>query len=276
MHKLAELCVKRPVFATMLIVSLTVMGAYSFFGLGVDYFPNIDIPTVAVTVTNPGASAEQIESEITKKVEGAVNTISGISELRSTSSEGQSTVIVTFLLEKDGDVAAQEVRDKVNLLAGQLPETARAPIILKADPGAQPVMQIAVAGSRPLREVTRFAEKEVKEKRESVSGVGQVSRVGGTMETPSRVWISLSDRDSRYMEAISGVMSYLYGPKVSPTRSEFQSIITLTAIIRDSSVCVCIVRAQIRRDHVWHYLNFRGRTFCNHAPVVEHCHAIRD
>ncbi len=70
MHKLAELCVKRPVFATMLIVSLTVMGAYSFFGLGVDYFPNIDIPTVAVTVTNPGASAEQIESEIIKKLEG--------------------------------------------------------------------------------------------------------------------------------------------------------------------------------------------------------------
>ncbi|MEQ1897321.1 MAG: efflux RND transporter permease subunit [Vicinamibacterales bacterium] len=180
MHKLAELCVKRPVFATMLIVSLTVMGVYSFFGLGVDFFPNIDIPTVAVTVTNPGASAEQIESEITKKVEGAVNTISGISELRSTSSEGQSTVIVTFVLEKDGDVAAQEVRDKVNLLAGQLPETARAPIILKADPGAQPVMQIAVAGSRPLREVTRFAEKEVKERLESVSGVGQISMVGGS------------------------------------------------------------------------------------------------
>jgi HAE1 family hydrophobic/amphiphilic exporter-1 len=179
MHKLAELCVKRPVFATMLIVSLTVMGIYSFFGLGVDFFPNIDIPTVAVTVINPGASAEQIETEITKKVEGAVNTISGISELRSTSSEGQSTVIVTFLLDKDVDVAAQEVRDRVNLLAGQLPETSKAPIILKADLGAQPVLQIAVAGSRPLRDVTRFAEREVKERLESVSGVGQVTMVGG-------------------------------------------------------------------------------------------------
>jgi HAE1 family hydrophobic/amphiphilic exporter-1 len=180
MHKLAELCVRRPVFATMLIVSLTVMGIYSYIGLGVDYFPNIDIPTVAVTVNNPGASAEQIETEITKKVEGAVNTISGISELRSTSSEGQSMVIVTFVLEKNGDVAAQEVRDKVNLLAGQLPETAKAPIILKADPGATPVMQITVAGSRPLREVTRFAEKAVKERLESINGVGQVSMVGDT------------------------------------------------------------------------------------------------
>ncbi len=180
MHKLAELCVRRPVFATMLIVSLTVMGLYSYIGLGVDYFPNIDIPTVAITVNNPGASAEQIETEITKKVEGAVNTISGISELRSTSSEGASMVIVTFVLEKNGDVAAQEVRDKVNLLAGQLPETAKAPIILKADPGATPVMQITVAGTRPLREVTRFAEKQVKERLESISGVGQVSMVGDT------------------------------------------------------------------------------------------------
>lgn len=180
MHKLAELCVRRPVFATMLIVSLTVMGIYSYIGLGVDYFPNIDIPTVAITVNNPGASAEQIETEITKKVEGAVNTISGISELRSTSSEGSSMVIVTFVLEKNGDVAAQEVRDKVNLLAGQLPETAKAPIILKADPGATPVMQLTVAGNRPLREVTRFAEKNVKERLESINGVGQVSMVGDT------------------------------------------------------------------------------------------------
>jgi len=180
MHKLAELCVRRPVFATMLVLSLTVMGIYSFFGLGVDFFPNVDIPTVAITVANPGASAEQIETEITKKVEGAVNTISGISELRSTSSEGSSLVLVTFLLEKDGDVAAQEVRDKVNLLAGQLPESAKAPVILKADPGATPVLQLAVAGSRPLRDVTRFADKEVKERLESVSGVGQVTLVGGS------------------------------------------------------------------------------------------------
>jgi HAE1 family hydrophobic/amphiphilic exporter-1 len=178
MHKLAELCVRRPVFATMLIVSLTVMGIYSYIGLGVDYFPNVDIPTVAITVNNPGASAEQIETEITKKVEGAVNTISGINELRSTSSEGQSMVIVTFVLEKDGDVAAQEVRDKVNLLAGQLPESAKAPIILKADPGATPVMQLTVAGTRSLRDVTRFAEKDVKERLESISGVGQVSLAG--------------------------------------------------------------------------------------------------
>src|SRR5687767_1442926 len=98
MHKLAELCVRRPVFATMLILALTVVGIYSYFGLGVDLFPAVDLPTVAITVQNPGASAEQIETEITKQVEGSVNTISGIDELRSTSSEGFSQVTVSFLL----------------------------------------------------------------------------------------------------------------------------------------------------------------------------------
>ena len=179
MHKLAELCVRRPVFATMLIVSITVVGIYSFLGLGVDFFPNIDVPTVSVSVSNPGASAEQVETEITKLIEGSVNTISGIDELHSTSSEGASQVVLQFLLEKDGDVAAQEVRDKVNLVIGQLPLTARPPVIQKADPGASPVLQIAVAGSRPIREITEFADKEIKQQIESINGVGQVRIVGG-------------------------------------------------------------------------------------------------
>ena len=111
----------------VLVLSLTVVGAFAFFGLGVDLLPNIDIPTVSVSVSNPGSSPEQIETEITKKLEGALNTISGIDELRSTSVEGRSQVTVTFLLEKDGDVAAQEVRDKVNLVIATLPEAASHP-----------------------------------------------------------------------------------------------------------------------------------------------------
>ena len=86
MQKLAELCIRRPVFATMLVLSLTVIGIFSFFSLGVDLLPKVDLPTVAISLPNPGASAEQIETEITKRVEDAVNTISGIDELRSTSS----------------------------------------------------------------------------------------------------------------------------------------------------------------------------------------------
>jgi len=179
MHKLAELCVRRPVFATMLVLSLTVVGAYAFFGLGVDLLPNIDIPTVSVSVANPGSSPEQVETEITKKLEGALNTISGIDELRSTSVEGRSQVTVTFLLEKDGDVAAQEVRDKVNLVIPTLPEAALAPVVQKFDPDAAPVLQLVVSSPRPLQELTQLADKLIKQPLESVSGVGQIQIVGG-------------------------------------------------------------------------------------------------
>ena len=129
MHKLAELCVRRPVFATMLVLSLTVVGAYAFFGLGVDLLPNIDIPTITVTTRLPGAAPEQVESEITDKVEEAVNTISGIDQLSSNSAEGISQVVVSFLLEKDADIAAQEVRDRVNRILPLLPRTITQPTI---------------------------------------------------------------------------------------------------------------------------------------------------
>src|ERR1700691_2021186 len=116
MHGLAQLCIRRPVFATMLILSLVVVGVFSYFSLGVDLFPKIDIPTVDIGVSDPGASPEEVETEITKKIEDSINTISQVDEVRSTSSEGQSLVIITFELSKNGDVAVQEVQNKVNLI----------------------------------------------------------------------------------------------------------------------------------------------------------------
>ena len=113
MQWLASLCIRRPVFASVLILSISVVGLFSFTQLGVDQFPKVDFPTVVITTVQPGAAPEQVETEVTDKVEEAVNTISGIDELRSTSSEGVSLVVVSFVLEKDGDVAAQEVRDKI-------------------------------------------------------------------------------------------------------------------------------------------------------------------
>jgi HAE1 family hydrophobic/amphiphilic exporter-1 len=163
----------------MLILSLTVVGVFSFFSLGVDLFPKIDLPTITVTVINPGASPQEIETEITDKVESAVNTISGIDELRSTSVEGVSQVFITFLLEKNADVAAQEVRDKVNLIVNELPETAETPTVQKLDTDAAPVLRIAVSSSRSLREVTDIADKQIKKRVESINGVGNVEIVGG-------------------------------------------------------------------------------------------------
>src|SRR5918999_3974436 len=179
MQKLAEICVRRPVFATILILSLTVVGAFSFMTLGVDLFPKIDLPTITVTVVNPGASPREVETEITDKVESAVNTISGIDELRSTSVEGVSQVFITFLLDKNAETAANEVRDKVNLITGDLPETAEQPIIQKLDTDAAPVLRIAVSAPRSLRDVTDIADKQIKERIESINGVGQVQIVGG-------------------------------------------------------------------------------------------------
>ncbi|MFL6208242.1 MAG: efflux RND transporter permease subunit [Pyrinomonadaceae bacterium] len=179
MQKLAEICVRRPVFATMLILSLTVVGIFSFFSLGVDLFPKIDLPTITVTVINPGASPQEVETEITEKVESAVNTISGIDELRSTSVEGVSQVFITFLLEKNADIAAQEVRDKVNLIVNDLPETAEIPTVQKLDTDAAPVLRIAVSSPRSLREVTDIADKQIKKRIESINGVGNVEILGG-------------------------------------------------------------------------------------------------
>ncbi len=188
MQKLAEICVRRPVFATMLILSLTVVGAFSFFSLGVDLFPKIDLPTITVTVVNPGSSPREVETELTDKIESAVNTISGIDELRSTSVEGVSQVFITFILEKNADVAAQEVRDKVNLILGDLPETAEAPIIQKLDTDAAPVLRIAVSAQKSLREVTDIADKQIKKRIESINGVGNVEIVGGaTREIQVRI-----------------------------------------------------------------------------------------
>jgi len=188
MQKLAEICVRRPVFATMLILSLTVVGLFSYKSLGVDLFPKIDLPTITVTVVNPGASPQEIETEITDKVEGAVNTISGIDELRSTSVEGVSQVFITFLLEKNPDIAAQEVRNKVDLIVNDLPVTAEQPIVQKLDTDAAPVLRIAVSAPRSPREVTDVADKKIKQQIESISGVGEVTIIGGrTREI--QIWV---------------------------------------------------------------------------------------
>src|SRR6478672_6932024 len=188
MQWLAEVCVKRPVFATMLIMSLVVIGAFSFFSLGVDLFPKIDFPTITVTVTNLGSSPQEMETEVTDKIEEAVNTISGIDELRSTSIEGISQVFVQFVLEKDVNVAAQEVENRVQTVIPHLPETAKQPTVQKLDTDAAPVLRISISAPTSLRDVTEVAKHKVKERIESVNGVGQITIIGGR-ERQINVWV---------------------------------------------------------------------------------------
>jgi len=207
MHKLAALCVRRPVFATMLILALVVVGGFSYFSLGVDLTPKVDIPTVSIIVVNPGATAEEIETDITKRIEDAVNTISDLDEVRSTSVQGLSTVIVSFTLEKNGDVGAQEVRDKVASTVADLPETAEAPVIQKFDTDAQPILQLVVSSTRPLREVTEIADKQIKQRLENVKGVGEIRLVGG-LKREIRVWVD-PERMRAYGLSITDVANAL-------------------------------------------------------------------
>jgi len=179
MHKLAELCVKRPVFATVIVLSLVVVGWFAYQQLGVDRFPKVDFPTIVISTRLVGAAPEEIETDITDKIEEAVNTISGIDQLQSVSSEGTSLVTVSFVLEKDADVAAQEVRDRVNTILRDLPKDADPPIIQKFDPDSVPVLAIALSGPAPIRDVTEFADKKLRRRLESIDGVGQVLIVGG-------------------------------------------------------------------------------------------------
>ena len=174
-----DLCIRRPIFTVMLVSAPIVLGIVSRSRLGVDLLPNVELPIVVVTTTLKGASVEEMETSVTKPIEQIINTVSGIDELKSTTNEGISQVVVQFFLEKDRDVAAQEVRDKVSTIISQLPVGTDAPIIDKVDLNAMPVMQIAVAGTRPMQEITEITRKRIKEDLESVSGVGAVILVGG-------------------------------------------------------------------------------------------------
>jgi hydrophobic/amphiphilic exporter-1 (mainly G- bacteria), HAE1 family len=188
MQWLAAICVKRPVFATVIILMLTVVGFFSYWGLGVDRFPRIDFPIVTVTTVVPGSAPEQVENEVSDRIESAVNTLSGVDELRSVSVEGVSQVFVQFVLEKDIHVAAQEVSERVNAVKNTLPEGTQEPQILKLDPDSTPVLTLVATGPGDEREVTEFASKVVKRQLESIDGVGQVTLVGGR-ERQINVWV---------------------------------------------------------------------------------------
>jgi HAE1 family hydrophobic/amphiphilic exporter-1 len=178
---ISDVCIKRPVFTWVLVAIPVVLGLVSYRRLGVDLFPNVDFPVCTITTVLSGASVEEMETSVTKPLEDIINTVSGIDELRSNTTEGVSTITVQFLLTKSGDVGTQEVRDKVNTILADLPDGTEAPIIDKFDTGSMPVMTIAVSGRRDFREVTELARKQIKERLETVSGVGAVNLVGGRL-----------------------------------------------------------------------------------------------
>jgi HAE1 family hydrophobic/amphiphilic exporter-1 len=176
---LSDVCINRPVFTWVLVAIPVVLGLFSYGELGVDLFPDVDFPVCTVTTVLQGASVEEMETTVTKPIEDIINTVSGIDELRSTTTEGVSIVTVQFLLSKNGDVGMQEVRDKVNTILADLPDGTDPPIVDKFDTSSMPVMTVAVSGRRDFREVTELARKQIKERLETVNGVGSINLVGG-------------------------------------------------------------------------------------------------
>ncbi len=196
MKKLADVCIHRPVFATMLILAMVVAGAVGFHFLAVDRYPAYDLPSVSVRTSLPGGAPEEVEVTVTYPIEEIVNTVEGIREMRSISGSGTSIVILTFNLGRDIDTAAQDVRDRVAQAVRRLPEDAEPPVVSKFDSDSQAIMTIAVSGNRPLREMTEIADKRLKRLLERGRGVGEVRLVGDLQRTIN-VWLD-ADRLAAY------------------------------------------------------------------------------
>src|SRR5215813_12204855 len=180
MQWLANVCVRRPILASVMIAVLLVVGLVGYRSLGVDKFPKIDFPVITVITPYDGASPLAVESDVTQKIEEAVNTVSGLDTLTSVSTEGVSLVIPQFALEIDTDKASTDINEHLATILRELPPGTR-PEVRKADPDAAPVIVLSVKGPAgvPTRELTRFADKQVKQRIERLSGVGQVVILGG-------------------------------------------------------------------------------------------------
>ena len=175
---LSDISIKRPVFAFMMSAALLVLGLFSYRELGVDLMPKTDYPMVFINTVLTGASAEEIETQITKPIEEVVNTISGVDEIRASSDTGFSRCSITFVLEKPIDVAVQDVRDKVATIVARFPRDTKPPVIQKIDPDAAPILTIAVSGDRSPKEITEIVDKKIKQVLETVEDVGDVTFIG--------------------------------------------------------------------------------------------------
>ncbi|MCX5833866.1 MAG: efflux RND transporter permease subunit [Deltaproteobacteria bacterium] len=203
----ADTSIKRPVFATMFILALVVLGIVSYPSIGVDLYPKVDLPIVNVTTRLTGASPEIMDIDVTDKIEEAINTINGVKTISSQSTEGVSVVTVEFVLERDIDLAAQDVREKISIIRRKLPDDIDEPIIEKVDPDSSPVLWLSLSGSRSIGELSTYADEVLKEKLQKVSGVGAVN-LGGLRLRQVRIWLD-QNKLQAYQIAASDVVQAL-------------------------------------------------------------------
>ena len=207
MQTLAEICIRRPVFACMLVLALVVAGATGYTHLNVDRSPAVDLPTVFVSTGLPGASPVEMESLVSQPLEQNINTVEGIEEMRSISGLGRSFIIIRFALSRDPNAAAEDVRNRVATTLGELPTEIFPPQVSKFDVDSQPIITLAMSGDRPVRELTEMAEKIVAVQIERALGVGEVEVSGGHSRAIN-VWVD-ADRLAAYGLPITAVRDAL-------------------------------------------------------------------
>jgi hydrophobic/amphiphilic exporter-1 (mainly G- bacteria), HAE1 family len=204
---ISDTSIKKPVFATMVILALVVLGIVSYPKIGVDLFPKIDFPIVSITTRLTGASPEIMDMDVTDKLEEAINTINGVKTITSSSYEGASSIIVEFVLEKDIDLAVQDIREQVSAIRYKLPTDIIDPIIQKVDPDANPVLWINVTGNRSVRELSTYVDEIFKDKLQRIEGVGAL-RIGGMQKRQVRIWLD-SNRMRAYQISASEIAAVL-------------------------------------------------------------------
>jgi hydrophobic/amphiphilic exporter-1 (mainly G- bacteria), HAE1 family len=193
--KLADISIKRPVFATVMVSVLAVFGVWGYKQLSVDMYPEVEFPIVTVTATYPGADPETIESRVVDKLEESISGVSGIKTMRSTSMENVGFVVVQFELERKADQAVQDVRDKVSSALKLLPTDLEPPVVERVDIGGAPIIAIALSADMPKRDLTQIVKDVIKQKLQAINGVGGLDIVGG-QEREFHVWIDPRRLDS--------------------------------------------------------------------------------
>jgi len=235
MQSLAGLSVRRPVLASVITLAMVFLGVFSYGHLNIERWPNVDIPIIIISVTDPGASPEEIESDVTNKIEDAVASVSGIDHLMSTSAESVSIVTVQFVLEKNIDVAAQEIQNKINAIP-DLPSGIDPPTVSKIDPSAFPVMTLALSANRPVRDISEYADKVLKHQLEGTTGVAQVTLIGD-QPRQINVWVD-PDRLASYGLPVTSVLQAVQNQNVqlpAGTVDQGNTQLTLRALSRITS-----------------------------------------
>ncbi len=204
---LAETSIKRPVFATMFITALVVLGLVSYPEIGVDLYPKIDFPIVSINTRLQGASPEIMDIDVTDKIEEVINTINGVKTITSSSLEGVSNITVEFVLERDIDLAVQDVREQISTIRSRLPTDILEPVIRKVDPDATPVLWLMVTGPQSIRDLSTYTDEVLKEQLQRIEGVGAL-RIGGLRLRQGRIWLD-SDKLRAYQIAPGDVAQAL-------------------------------------------------------------------